>query len=774
MTAEAPTPLDHHPGGGEHQEGSGRHAGDRPDPPGIAVLAPGLTDNTPNAGQVTIAGSFAYDNVFLLDGVDINDNLFGNANNLFIEDAIEETQVLTSGISAEYGRFSGGVINAVTKQGGNKFSGSFRANFTQPLLAGRDARSRSRRAPSARDKLSKIYEATLGGPDRQGPALVLRGRPQGRRPTPSPRRQRAGIPSPSCSDQKRGEIKLTGAITPNHTLQATYTKVPDEHLPDALRVRGGHRPRRTRPTTASSRTSSLVANYNGVLEAEPLRRGAVLAEDVQLPEQRRHQHEHRRLALPRADHRVRAPTTPPTSTPPTPRTATTGRSPASLSYFLSTSSARQARHQGRLRELPLHAHRRQLAVLDRLRLLRGLAHRRRRQAGLRQQRLRDPGVHARASQHAINWLAVRGAQIDLTTQSVYVNDRWTLNNHWSVQPRRRAPSGRRARPPAASSRSTRAASCRAWARPSTCGATASSSWTPPTRTTPASTARPSSPTTRTSATPTRSTTSTRGPERPGPQLRAGLRPRQLHRRSSAAASPPRTSSTTRTSSRRSRRSGRRRRASQLGTRRLREGHLHPPQGQRLRAELRRHQHGHDRRGQERRRLRHVLEPALGQHQRRPAQVRRRRSSRAPTASPHRWNFAGNYTLQIKNDGNQEGEGANRRERLVLPRLLPRALQRGAHLPDRPAERLPAAPRCGPGRPTTSGSAGRQREPRPPVPLRLGPGLQHPLHRPGLHLGPEGDRQRALPRPPEHSQIVLLLAGTRAARTTRTRTSSTSR
>ena len=29
--------------------------------------------------------------------------------NLFIEDAIEETQVLTSGISAEYGRFSGGV-----------------------------------------------------------------------------------------------------------------------------------------------------------------------------------------------------------------------------------------------------------------------------------------------------------------------------------------------------------------------------------------------------------------------------------------------------------------------------------------------------------------------------------------------------------------------------------------------------------------------------------------------------------------------------------------
>ena len=78
----------------------------------IAEFAPGLTDNTPNAGQVTISGGFAYDNVFLVDGVDVNDNLFGTANNLYIEDAIDETQVLTSGISAEYGRFSGGVINA--------------------------------------------------------------------------------------------------------------------------------------------------------------------------------------------------------------------------------------------------------------------------------------------------------------------------------------------------------------------------------------------------------------------------------------------------------------------------------------------------------------------------------------------------------------------------------------------------------------------------------------------------------------------------------------
>ena len=129
----------------------------------IAEFAPGLTDNTPNFGQVTISGAFAYDNVFLLNGVDLNDNLFGTANNVFIEDAIEETQVLTSGISAEYGRFSGGVINMVTKSGGNTFSGSVRLNFSNPAWANESPLQKSRSQTNP-DLLSKFLEGTFGGP----------------------------------------------------------------------------------------------------------------------------------------------------------------------------------------------------------------------------------------------------------------------------------------------------------------------------------------------------------------------------------------------------------------------------------------------------------------------------------------------------------------------------------------------------------------------------------------------------------------------------------
>ena len=102
------------------------------DPFRIALMAPTVTDHAPNAnsGQVIINGAFAFDNIFMMNGVDVNDNLFATPQNLFIEDAIEETQVLTSGISAEYGRFTGGVVNSITKSGSNRFSGSWRMNIS--------------------------------------------------------------------------------------------------------------------------------------------------------------------------------------------------------------------------------------------------------------------------------------------------------------------------------------------------------------------------------------------------------------------------------------------------------------------------------------------------------------------------------------------------------------------------------------------------------------------------------------------------------------------
>jgi hypothetical protein len=187
-------------------------------PQEIAELSPGLTDNTPNAGQLAISGGFAFDNVFMVDGVDVNDNFFADANDLYIEDAVEETQVLTSGISAEYGRFGGGVVNLVTKRGGNRFSGSFRTTFSNPSWSDETPFETTPR----RDELQEVYEGTLGGPIvRDKLWFFAAGRSE---ETATPFNFRiTGVPGEAGVDDKRLEGKLTATLARNHTITGSYT-----------------------------------------------------------------------------------------------------------------------------------------------------------------------------------------------------------------------------------------------------------------------------------------------------------------------------------------------------------------------------------------------------------------------------------------------------------------------------------------------------------------------------------------------------------------------
>ena len=73
----------------------------------------------------------SFENLWLINGVVVNENSRGQSLNLFIEDAIEESNVSIGSVSAEYGRFTGGVINVVTKSGGNRFSGSLRVSLVR-------------------------------------------------------------------------------------------------------------------------------------------------------------------------------------------------------------------------------------------------------------------------------------------------------------------------------------------------------------------------------------------------------------------------------------------------------------------------------------------------------------------------------------------------------------------------------------------------------------------------------------------------------------------
>jgi Carboxypeptidase regulatory-like domain/TonB dependent receptor-like, beta-barrel len=187
---------------------------------GIATLSPALSEQTPNGGQLVINGGFAFDNIFMVNGVDVNDNLFANPQNLFIEDAIEETQVLTSGISAEYGRFGGGVVNAITKSGGNRFSGSGRVNFLNPSWS-KETPFEVGRNVTRPDINQQTYEGTFGGPISKDHLWFFSAGRYASVENPQTI-QESGVQVIQDDLNKRGEIKLTGTVRTNHTIQGGY------------------------------------------------------------------------------------------------------------------------------------------------------------------------------------------------------------------------------------------------------------------------------------------------------------------------------------------------------------------------------------------------------------------------------------------------------------------------------------------------------------------------------------------------------------------------
>ncbi len=226
------------------------------------TLAPGVTSNGPG-GALVVGGGYAYDTLYVINGAVTNENVRGQTDDLFIEDAIQETTVMTGAISAEFGRFTGGVVSAITKSGGNEFSGSFRDSFTDPSWD--DTRPGETQQASV---LNETYEATLGGriirdrlwfflagrqAETSTPGFFLNG---GVLPVSVPR-------DPTIVTDERYEVKLTGQITPRHTLVGSYLKYDVNQTPHCafgcwdettVDVNGRDLPREMR-----------TANYNGLL-----------------------------------------------------------------------------------------------------------------------------------------------------------------------------------------------------------------------------------------------------------------------------------------------------------------------------------------------------------------------------------------------------------------------------------------------------------------------------------------------------------------------------
>jgi hypothetical protein len=242
-----------------------------------AQFAPGVNGNTLANGELYISGGPGYDNLVLVNGVAVTEQTRGQMRPMYVEDAIQETTVMTGAISAQYGRFSGGVVNSITKSGGNQLAGSLRDSLSNPSWVAQSPALETRE-----NNLNHVGEATLGG-------FLMRDRlwffAAGRLAKNDTARQTVSIPastanpispaSPAVSyaegnDQKRYEMKLTSQIGSRQTLAASWFGVNTNgtnsrfsaNLYDEASL-----------TTRTDPESLLAVHYNGMAAANLLLEG---------------------------------------------------------------------------------------------------------------------------------------------------------------------------------------------------------------------------------------------------------------------------------------------------------------------------------------------------------------------------------------------------------------------------------------------------------------------------------------------------------------------
>jgi hypothetical protein len=152
----------------------------------LAVLQPGVigvrtqlsTSGTVNRGnrgfgnQLSNSGHRPQENTYRINGINVNDYSNGSPGSVLGAqlgvDAIQEFSVLTANYTAEYGRTSGGVVNAVLKSGTNGFHGDAYWFLRDKSL---DARNffEADRAPFHRNQ----FGASAGGPIRKDKTFIF-------------------------------------------------------------------------------------------------------------------------------------------------------------------------------------------------------------------------------------------------------------------------------------------------------------------------------------------------------------------------------------------------------------------------------------------------------------------------------------------------------------------------------------------------------------------------------------------------------------------------
>jgi hypothetical protein len=129
---------------------------------GMTVVTPTAL---PDLYGVGFAGAQSIENLYLVDGMNVTDPVFGTLATNLLSNFLEQVEVKTGGFMPEYGQASGGVVAVVTKSGSNELHGSVWGNVTpygwvQP--DGRVAGNAGEAVASQRVPRQGAYDADFG------------------------------------------------------------------------------------------------------------------------------------------------------------------------------------------------------------------------------------------------------------------------------------------------------------------------------------------------------------------------------------------------------------------------------------------------------------------------------------------------------------------------------------------------------------------------------------------------------------------------------------
>jgi hypothetical protein len=172
------------------------------------VVAPDPSVTT--GGQFSIAGQRGSQTNLQIDGVDANNSFFGENRGgsripfTFSLESIQEFQVIPNGYDVEYGNYTGGVVNVVTRGGTNNLEGSLYGNYRSDALTGKGFLDTLK----VKDYSVAQYSGRLSGPIKRDKAFYFFSLDGQRRREPQlPRGLHTYADTSAASAQARTELE---------------------------------------------------------------------------------------------------------------------------------------------------------------------------------------------------------------------------------------------------------------------------------------------------------------------------------------------------------------------------------------------------------------------------------------------------------------------------------------------------------------------------------------------------------------------------------------